>query len=306
MTGQKKRTKAKMELLELLAPQAAISIRNARLYQELQERIKAQQIAEERLVRSARLAAVGEMAAGVAHELNNPLTTVTGFVELVLQDLPVESPYRTDLELVLVEADRARRVVRRLLDFSRPAEDQRTRADVNELVEGVLLLVNHLARIGNVSIQTELEDNLPWVILDPNQIKQVLLNLVHNGLQAMPSGGQLTVRTRKEERESGGRLQTWVTIAIHDTGEGIQTENLVRVFEPFFSTRPAGKGTGLGLSVSYGIISSHGGFIEVDSQVGQGSCFTVYLPLESAPTPDISQREKGSGSQAAKQEVGGA
>ena len=269
-----------VKLLELLAPQAAISIRNARLYQELQERIKAQQVAEMRLIRSARLAAVGEMAAGVAHELNNPLTTVTGFVELVLQEMGAASAHREDLELVLAEAERARQVVRRLLDFSRPVDDQRTSADVNELVEGVLLLVNHLARTSNVSIQTELGKNLPWVMLDPNQIKQVLLNLVHNGLQAMPKGGQLMVKTSLEGREAGGQMQTWATIAISDTGVGIPAENLDKIFEPFFSTRPAGKGTGLGLSVSYGIISSHGGFIEVDSQVGQGSCFTVYLPVE--------------------------
>ncbi|HNT22952.1 MAG TPA: GAF domain-containing protein [Anaerolineales bacterium] len=269
-----------VNLLELLAPQAAISIRNARLYQELQERIKAQQVAEARLVRSARLAAVGEMAAGVAHELNNPLTTVAGFAELILQDLEPGSPFREDLELVLAEAERARHVVRRLLDFSRPVEDQRTKTDLNELVKGVLLLVNHLTRTSNVKIVLELNENLPWVMLDPNQIKQVFLNLVHNALQAMPKGGKLTVTTGQEEHESGGRQQTWAILAVRDTGEGIPPENVEKLFEPFFSTRPPGKGTGLGLSVSYGIISSHGGFIDVESKPGQGSCFTIYLPQE--------------------------
>ncbi len=271
-----------VQLLELLAPQAAISIRNARLYQELQERIRAQQLAEARLVRSARLAAVGEMAAGVAHELNNPLTTVTGFVELVLEDLPADAPQRADLELVLEEAHRARGVVRRLLDFSRPVEDQRVRADVNELIVQVLPLVDHLARTNNITITTELSEGLPWISLDPNQIKQVLLNLVHNGLQAMPHGGPLLIRTFQEKREWGGQTQDMLGIAIRDRGDGIPPENLERLFEPFFTTRPAGKGTGLGLSVSYGIISSHGGLIDVSSQVGQGSCFTVYLPEESA------------------------
>ena len=269
-----------VNLLELLAPQAAISIRNARLYQELQERIKAQQVAEARLVRSARLAAVGEMAAGVAHELNNPLTAVAGFAELILQDLEPGSPFREDLELVLAEAERARHVVRRLLDFSRPVEDQRTKTDLNELVKGVLLLVNHLTRTSNVKIVLELTENLPWVMLDPNQIKQVFLNLVHNALQAMPKGGKLTVTTGQEEHESGGRQQTWAILAVRDTGEGIPPENVEKLFEPFFSTRPPGKGTGLGLSVSYGIISSHGGFIDVESKPGQGSCFTIYLPQE--------------------------
>jgi signal transduction histidine kinase len=280
-----------VQLLELLAPQAAISIRNARLYQELEERVHAQQVAEARLIRSARLAAVGEMAAGIAHELNNPLTTVTGFVELALKELPAEIPQRSDLELVLQEAHRARGVVRRLLDFSRPSEDQRSRADVNELIEQVLPLFDHLARTGGVSLVTELDPTLPWIVIDPNQIKQVLINLIHNALQAMPHGGILTMRTARESgpgtHANGSHLPAsplttgWIVITVSDTGEGIPPKNIERIFEPFFSTRPAGKGTGLGLSVSWGIINSHGGLIEVDSQPGKGSSFRIYLPIEN-------------------------
>jgi signal transduction histidine kinase len=268
-----------LQLLELMAPQAAISIRNARLYQELQERIEAQQLAESRLIRSARLAAVGEMAAGVAHELNNPLTTVNGFVELVLEELPPDSPHRPDLELVMKEALRARGVVRRLLDFSRPVDDQRVRADVNELVTQVLALVNHLAHTSSVEIQMELDEELPWITIDTNQITQVIVNLVNNALQAMPDGGELLVRTGLESRDWGCDLHNWVTITICDTGEGVPDELLERIFEPFFTTRPEGMGTGLGLSVSYGIVSSHNGFIDVDSQETKGTCFTVYLPV---------------------------
>jgi signal transduction histidine kinase len=266
-----------MELLELLAPQVAVSIRNARLYQELQERIEAQRVVENRLILSARLAAVGEMAAGVAHELNNPLTTVTGFVELVLDEMPPDSPNHPDLELVLREAQRAKGVVRRMLDFSRPVESQRVRTDLNELISDVLALVHHLVRTHGVEIQIELWDGLPKITVDPNQIKQVLLNLVHNALQAMPAGGILSLRTAPVEREG----MKWVTVSVRDTGEGITPENLKRIFEPFFTTRPTGGGTGLGLSISYGIITDHGGFIDVDTQVGQGSCFTIYLPLDS-------------------------
>jgi signal transduction histidine kinase len=276
---EKQFTHEDVHLLELLAPQAAISIRNARLYQELETRIKAQQLAESRLVRSARLAAVGELAAGVAHELNNPLTTVTGFVELVLNDLPEGSQQRADLQLVLEEAYRARGVVRRLLDFSRPAEDQRIRTDLSQLVLQVLPLINHLARTSGVDIQTELSEGLPWTSIDPNQIKQVLLNILHNGLQAMPASGTLTVATFLEARELGGKNADCLVIQIKDTGNGIPSENLERIFEPFFSTRPAGKGTGLGLSVSYGIITSHGGTIDVSSTPGMGSCFTIFLPV---------------------------
>jgi two-component system NtrC family sensor kinase len=269
-----------VQLLELLAPQVAVWIRNARLYQELQERIEAQHLAENRLIRSARLAAVGEMAAGVAHELNNPLTTVNGFVELVLEELAKDSPHRPDLELVLRESQRARSVVRRLLDFSRPLENQRVRTDINELVNDVLSLVHHLARTGGVTVRTSLAPELPWISIDPNQIKQVLLNLVHNGIQAMPYGGFLDVMTAEKHQDE----KDYITISIRDYGEGISPENLVRIFEPFFTTRPAGKGTGLGLSVSYGIVNEHGGSIEVDSRVGEGSCFTILLPLESTQT----------------------
>ncbi len=266
-----------IQILELLAPLVTVWIRNARLYQELEERIEAQQLAENSLVRSARLAAVGEMAAGVAHELNNPLTTVSGFVELVLEELPKDSPHRPDLELALREAQRARGVVRRLLDFSRPAENQRVRTDLNELVSDVLTLVQHLVRTGGVEMHIELWDDLPWITVDPAQIKQVLLNLIHNAIQAMPDGGTLAVKTTPVQREG----RSWLSINISDTGVGIPKDNLERIFEPFFTTRQAGQGTGLGLSVSYGIVAEHGGSIEVESQPGQGSCFLIYLPVDS-------------------------
>jgi two-component system, NtrC family, sensor kinase len=292
-----------IQLLELFSPLVTVWIRNTRLYQELQERIEAQEEAENRLIRSARLAAVGEMAAGVAHEMNNPLTTVVGFVELVLEDLPKESPYYPDLELVLQESQRARGVVRRLLDFSRPPENQHVRTDLNELVSDVLTLVHHLVRTGGVEMHIELWNELPWINVDPGQIKQVLLNLIHNAIQAMPKGGTLTVKTAPVERNG----QDWLVISIADTGIGIPPENLGLIFEPFFTTRHAARGssralsstpqktgefqgnlfteetgTGLGLSVSYGIVSEHHGSIEVESQPGQGSCFTIYLPVEKS------------------------
>jgi signal transduction histidine kinase len=274
-----------IQLLELLAPQAAISIRNARLYQELQERIDAQQLAESRLIRSARLAAVGEMAAGIAHELNNPLTTVSGFAELILDELPPDDPHHAELALVLQEANRARSVVRRLLDFSRPVEDQRKRTDVNELINQVLALTHHLLHASGVTLTTSLSQDLPWISMDSEQIKQVLVNLVNNAIQSMPTGGKLTIQSSFEMRGEADRLERWVTIAVCDNGVGIQPAIMDRLFEPFFTTRPAGKGTGLGLSVSYGIIASHGGYIDVTSQVGAGSCFTVYLPAALSDIP---------------------
>lgn len=266
-----------IRLLELLAPQMAVSVRNARLYQELQTMMEAERLAKDRLVRSARLAAVGELAAGVAHELNNPLTTVAGFVELVLDDLPDESPHRPDLELVLKESRRAREVVRRLLDFSRPGEGFRVKADANELIRDVVALINHLARTNGIELKLVLADELPWIQVDRDQIKQVLLNLIHNAIQAMPRGGTLTLRSRAEDRNG----VNGVLIQVQDTGQGISSEYMDRLFEPFFTTRPPGKGTGLGLSVSYGIITDHDGFIDVESKLGNGSVFAFWLPVLS-------------------------
>jgi signal transduction histidine kinase len=244
--------------------------------QELQERIIAQRMAESRLVQAAKLAAVGEMAAGIAHELNNPLTTVSGFTELVIEELPEGSIVKNDMELVLRESQRARGVVRRLLDFARQGETSRVRSDINEIIKDVLALVNHLLRISGILLVTDFYGGLPWISVDRNQLKQVVLNLIHNALHAMPTGGELHIKTQLQSRDR----RDWLTIILKDTGIGIAPENLERVFEPFFTTRSMDGGTGLGLSVTYGIVTDHGGLIEVDSQVGKGSMFTVWLPVE--------------------------
>jgi len=244
------------------------------IQRELQTRIEAQLDAERRLIQAEKLAAVGEMAAGIAHELNNPLTTVTGFTELVLDELSEGSPSRVDLEMVLKEARRARDVVRRLLDFSRHSESERTRVDINQLVDDALSLTQHLIHTSGVQLNVKLTRHLPWVSVDRNQIKQVFLNLFHNALQAMPSGGILRVETFKRERDN----RMWVVAVVSDTGAGIPPANKERIFEPFFTTRSGQGGTGLGLSVTYGIISDHGGLIDVESEAGNGATFMVWLP----------------------------
>lgn len=241
---------------------------------ELQARMEAQRSAENRLVQAAKLAAVGEMAAGIAHELNNPLTSVTGFAELALSDIPQESETRKDLEIVMREAARARDVVRRLLDFARQGESTRARASLNDVVEDVVALSRHLIHTSGVTLSLDLRDNLPWVLVDVNQMKQVLLNLIHNALQAMPNGGQLTITTQSVPR--AGR--DWIKISVQDTGIGIPKPDQARIFEPFYTTKGDQGGTGLGLSVTYGIITDHGGQIDVESQPGAGSKFSVWLP----------------------------
>ncbi|HEU4743913.1 MAG TPA: GAF domain-containing protein [Anaerolineales bacterium] len=241
---------------------------------ELRARMEAQRSAENRLVQAAKLAAVGEMAAAIAHELNNPLTSVTGFAELALSDLPQESETRKDLEIVMREATRARDVVRRLLDFARQSESTRARASLNDVVEDVVALSRHLIHTSGVTLNLELQENLPWVLVDVNQMKQVLLNLIHNALQAMPNGGGLTISSESTSR--AGR--DWIRIAVQDTGIGIPKPDQTRIFEPFYTTKGDQGGTGLGLSVTYGIITDHGGQIDVESQPGAGSRFSVWLP----------------------------
>jgi signal transduction histidine kinase len=274
--------------LESLAGILATVITSADQYQRLQEmiyqlretemelnaRMEAQRLAENRLVQAAKLAAVGEMAAGIAHELNNPLTSVTGFAELVMDDLPAESPSRPDLDLVIREARRARDVVRRLLDFARQSESARANASLNKVVEDVVALTHHLIHTNGVELTLELQEDLPWVFMDENQMKQVLLNLVHNALQAMPGGGQMAVRTAASQKVG----RDGVIVSVRDNGVGIEPEDQARIFEPFFTTKADRGGTGLGLSVTYGIVSDHGGEIELISQPGMGSTFTVWLP----------------------------
>jgi signal transduction histidine kinase len=241
---------------------------------ELRARMEAQRSAENRLVQAAKLAAVGEMAAAIAHELNNPLTSVTGFAELALNDIPQESETRKDLEIVMREAARARDVLRRLLDFARQSESARARASLNDVVEDVVALSRHLVHTSGVTLKLALQETLPWVLVDVNQMKQVLLNLIHNALQAMPSGGELTIATESILR--GGR--DWIKVSVQDTGVGIPKLDQARIFEPFYTTKGDQGGTGLGLSVTYGIVTDHGGQIDVESQPGAGSKFSVWLP----------------------------
>ncbi len=242
---------------------------------ELRARMVAQQEAETRLVQAAKLAAVGEMSAGIAHELNNPLTTVTGFTELILDETPKDDRHYSDLEMILHEALRARGVVRRLLDFARQGERVRAKSDMNEIIENVLALTKHFIHTSGVQLETHFASDLPWVSVDNNQIKQVLLNLIHNAVQSMPDGGRLELHTGVSQHDG----RNGVVIVVKDSGVGIDAQTRAKIFEPFFTTKSNEGGTGLGLSVTYGIITDHGGTINVDSIPGKGSTFTVWLPI---------------------------
>ncbi len=260
---------AELRILGLLADQAAAAIENARLYQDLQQQMHRLREAQAKLVQSARLAAIGELAAGVAHELNNPLTSVIGFAEILLEEMEPDSPYRRDVERILAEARRAGDIIQDLLDFARQVRPRRVPMDINEVVRQTLSLTRARLERSGIVVEESYTEGLPLISLDSGRMKQVFLNLIQNAAQAMPKGGVLTVSTAREGDQ--------VTVTVSDTGTGMSPEVLEHLFEPFFTTKPGG--TGLGLPVSLGIVQEHGGRITVESAPGKGSSFTVWLPL---------------------------
>lgn len=249
-----------------------------------EEKLKA--VARQQLGRSEKLASIGRLAAGIAHEVNNPLTGVLTFAHL-LRDKHVDNEQdRSDLDLIIRETTRVRDIVRGLLDFARESPSRRQPLDINVAVRQMLALLRGQKEFKGVRIVEELGDPLPKVNGDQNQLQQVLLNLALNACEAMPSGGALTIRTIV------GNGQVMVEVA--DTGSGICKEHLDMIFDPFFTTKPVGKGTGLGLSVSYGIIQQHGGTIEVASEEGKGSTFTIVLPIDSPGAAEAKTDARGS------------
>jgi two-component system NtrC family sensor kinase len=279
--------------LSAMAQPAAIAIENAQLYKDLQDRMEELKRTQAQLIQSARLAAIGELAAGVAHEINNPLTGIMGFTRLLLQEVDDDAPIKEDLQIIDREAARTKDIVRGLLDFASQRETRLEPADVNEIVRSTVTLVRHQAKGARVTIKESYDENLPLVSLDAEQIKQVFLNIITNAIQAMPKGGELKVVTaywpqarspelveaRSPALAKGIDGADCVVVEFHDSGTGISVENLPRIFDPFFTTKTVDQGTGLGLSISHGIVERHGGRIEVKSEVGQGSTFTVMLPV---------------------------
>jgi two-component system NtrC family sensor kinase len=226
---------------------------------------------QQELLHKERLASMGQLAAGVAHEINNPLGTILLFSEAMYKETPETTPRRDDLEMIVNEATRCKNIVADLLNFARQQEVLTQETDVHALLEQVIEEVHHQPSFENVHIVRQFSLDLPTIHADAAQLQQVFINLLDNGAKAMEEGGTLTLSTRPV----GG---DWVEIEISDTGCGIPEENLGKLFTPFFTTRPPGKGTGLGLSIVYGIVKMHRGHITVQSQVGKGTTFTVMLP----------------------------
>ena len=233
--------------------------------------------------RSEKLASVGLLAAGIAHELNNPLTGVLTFSYLVRKNLPDGSPDAEDLDLVIRETKRCAAIIRRLLDFSREKTPEKTFSNLNILVDEAVQLIAQSAQVKDIEVTTDLDEQLPEIWIDENLIKQVIMNMLVNAQHAIESEGWINIKTRLitagECPESIADAQEMAEITITDSGCGIPESDLQRIFDPFFTTKGVGKGTGLGLSVSHGTVESHGGVIEVESIVGKGTEFHIYLPV---------------------------
>jgi two-component system, NtrC family, sensor kinase len=233
--------------------------------------------AASKVMESERLALVGQLAAGVAHEINNPLTGIVTYSQLLLERTPEEGFTRSSLEKIVTQASRCRKIVRGLLDFSRQSKPDERPCNINTVLQDCVALVAHQALFQNIEIVRNFGPDLPLVPMDPSQIQQVFLNLILNAAEAMPGGeGRLTMATRLD------RSGESVEVEFRDTGCGIKQADLERIFEPFFTTKGPRRGTGLGLAISYGIVKEHRGTIRVESTVGEGTTFVVRLPLALA------------------------
>ncbi|UCF60592.1 MAG: HAMP domain-containing protein [Anaerolineaceae bacterium] len=234
---------------------------------EINERL---QSAQAQLVQSEKLASVGQLTAGIVHDVKNPLAVIKGLAEELHEEVGIDPSTRAQLTTIRDSASRASTIVTDLLKFARQSTPEMQRRDMRETIQSSLRLTEYLTRKGKIEVTVELPDQPVMMAYDAQQIEQVLINLITNAVQAMQHGGSLRVNLTK----SGSK----VAIAVQDTGTGIPKQNLNRIFDPFFTTKPEGEGTGLGLSVSYGIVSRHGGTIEVESELGWGTTFNVFLP----------------------------
>jgi len=256
-----------LELLTTLSNQAAIAIENAKLYEDLSKtRVQMQ--------RADRLASLGTLTAGLAHEIRNPLVAIKTFTQLLPERFDDDEFRNHFLNVTAGEVDRISSLVNELLEFARPSQPNFNKEDLNQIVEKMLLLVDTESHKKNLKIIKELQQSLPLVVLDKEQIKQVFLNILLNAIDATPKNGSIFVRTKLIEKDGYGE---YVQFAVEDTGKGIPKEDLDRIFTPFYTTKH--QGSGLGLAISHQIVQEHNGSIEVESEENRGTTFFVNLSL---------------------------
>jgi len=237
----------------------------------LKDRDERLQKAFQRITQTERLASLGQMAAGVAHEINNPLGGILLYSNLVLEEMGPDDPSRDNMQKIIYQTERCKKIVQNLLDFARTPSGDMTPLSINEVIMTSLNLVKDQSIFHGIEIVTELSEGLPTIMGDPSRLEEVFLNLFINASDAMCGKGRLRIASRVS---STGM----VVITISDTGKGIDRAYLPHIFEPFFTTKEPGQGTGLGLSITYGIIQKHNGIIDVESEPGRGTTFTITLP----------------------------
>ncbi len=267
------------------------------LEQKVESRTQELRRAQAETMRGEKLASVGLLASGVAHELNNPLTGILTFSHLLRQKMPDKSADAEDMDLVIRETKRCAAIIKRLLDFAREKLPEKKFTDLNQVIDDTVRIVEKPAHLRDIEIALDLDRTLPPIWIDADQIKQVIMNMLVNAQHAVEEKGSITVSTRRSTDPRAPATEPepkpMVAISIIDTGCGIPEANLRRIFDPFFTSKDVGKGTGLGLSVSHGIVEAHGGLIDVQSKVGEGSTFRVFLPLTP---PSVGPESKVSGS----------
>lgn len=241
------------------------------IFTDMREKLKL----ERQLLRSEKLSSLGKLSAGIAHEINQPLTGVLTFAHLLLRQHKNDEKTRKDLEVIVRETTRIRGIVQGILDFARETPMQKRPRRIEEVVDQTLEIVVHQQRFFGISLVKQYDPSVPEVVIDSNLMEQVFMNVILNALEAMTGSGTLTVGTRVSER--------WAEVNFTDTGQGMPEEMLDRIFDPFFTTKDSteGMGMGLGLAVSYGIVKNHNGDIQVTSRPGKGTTFTIKLPLEN-------------------------
>jgi two-component system NtrC family sensor kinase len=251
------------------------------LEHKVAERTQELLAAKAEVAQGEKLASIGVLASGIAHELNNPLTGVLTFTSLMRKKAPDGSEDAEDLDLVIRETKRCASIIKRLLDFAREKVPVKGFFSLDRVIEDTVRFVERPASLQQVEISIDLDPGLPQIWGDADLIKQVILNLLVNAQQAIDGKGNITVRSRPcaGVASTGSEAVSMVEIAVIDTGCGIPQANLQRIFDPFFTSKEVGKGTGLGLSVSYGIVKAHGGKITVESVIGTGTTFRIYLPI---------------------------
>ncbi|MGD9233868.1 MAG: ATP-binding protein [Desulfobacterales bacterium] len=237
----------------------------------------------EQLRHTERLATLGRLSSGIAHELGTPLNVVSGRAKLIINEDLKKEDITECSRIIKEQAERMTKLIRQLLDFARRRAPQKSPVNLKNLSDQVIEMLKPAAEKQKVIFKLVKNDDIPLVSMDPFQIQQVLINLVMNGIQAMPDGGYLEIGLHMKyscHPALSDQEQHYVAINIKDEGNGISEDNINHIFEPFFTTKNVGEGTGLGLSIAYGIVREHGGWIDVKSKVGEGSCFTIYIPLE--------------------------